>query len=87
MASPEVTSPPGELMYIVMGLSGLSDSSHSNWATMDADTVSSMDPLRHIMRSWSGQSVGVVPMASTECTLTCSNLEKMSASGCDRGNN
>lgn len=34
---PEVTEPPGELMYIVMGLSGVSDSSHSSCATIEAD--------------------------------------------------
>lgn len=34
---PLETDPPGELMYMVMGLSGVSDSSHSNCATMDAD--------------------------------------------------
>src|SRR5512140_2593801 len=57
MASPELTSPPGELMYIVIGLSGLSDSSHRSCATMAADTVSSIGPFRHIIRSCERQSM------------------------------
>ena len=34
---PDVTEPPGELIYMVMGFSGVSDSSHSSCATIDAD--------------------------------------------------
>jgi hypothetical protein len=39
-------------MYIVIGLSGLSDSSHNSCATIEADTVSSIGPLRHIILSY-----------------------------------
>src|SRR6478736_4808626 len=56
MASPELTSPPGELMYMVIGLSGLSDSSQRSCATIAAETVSSIAPFKHIIRSWPGQN-------------------------------
>lgn len=52
MASPAVTLPPGVLMYRFMGFSGESASRKSNWATMDAETVSSTAPFRHMIRSW-----------------------------------
>lgn len=48
---PAVTDPPGELMYRLMGLSGLSASRNSNCATIDAETVSSTWPFRQTMRS------------------------------------
>ncbi len=41
---PDDICPPGELMYRVMGLSGLSASSQSSCDTMDADVPSSIDP-------------------------------------------
>ena len=37
---------------MVMGLSGLSDSSHKSCAIMEADTVSLTAPLRQMIRSY-----------------------------------
>lgn len=34
---PDVTEPPGEFMYIVIGFSGVSDSSQRSCATIEAD--------------------------------------------------
>jgi hypothetical protein len=47
-----VTEPPGLLIYRVMALSALSDSSQSSWATMAADKESFTSPLRHMIRSY-----------------------------------
>ena len=41
---PEDIMPPGELMYSVMGFSGLSASSQSSCETMDAEVLSSIEP-------------------------------------------
>ena len=47
-----MTEPPGEFMYRWIGLEGSSASRKRSWATMEAETVSSMGPLRHIILSW-----------------------------------
>jgi hypothetical protein len=39
-------------MYMVMGFSGLSDSSQSSCVTMEMESESSMAPERQTMRSW-----------------------------------
>ena len=77
MARPAVTDPPGELMYSVMALSGLSASSQRSWATMAAETVSSTSPLRQTIRScilldWSSPE-------KERKGRTCNSFEKTSA--------
>lgn len=53
MARPAVTEPPGELMYRLIDFSGLSASRNSNWATTDAEVVSSTSPFRQTILSYS----------------------------------
>jgi hypothetical protein len=52
---PAVTDPPGEFMYKLMGLSGLSASRKSNCATIVADIDWLTSPFRHIIRSLSSR--------------------------------
>ena len=51
IASPAVTLPPGELMYRLIGFSGLSASRKRSCATTEALTSSSTLPFRHMIRS------------------------------------
>lgn len=67
-------------MYMVMGLSGLSDSSQRSWATIAAEVVSSIAPLRHTIRSWDGQTWLHSTCVKVRPGRTCSSFEKMSAS-------
>lgn len=48
---PDVTYPPGEFMYMDIGLSGASDSRNSNWAGTTDATWSSILPFTSMIRS------------------------------------
>src|SRR5579872_7247637 len=52
MARPAVTTPPGELIYNEISLSGFSDSKNKSCATTKLDTVSSMGPTINMRRSF-----------------------------------
>ena len=49
---PEVTTPPGELMYMEISFLGFSDSQYSSCMQIDAATVSSIGPVTKMMRSF-----------------------------------
>src|SRR5713226_5214966 len=53
IASPDVTTPPGELMYIEISFFGLSASRNRSWATTSVDMPSSTGPVKKMMRSFS----------------------------------
>ena len=55
IASPLVTTPPGELMYMKMSFFGFSDSRNSNWAVMIAAIWSSIAPVTKMIRSRSSR--------------------------------
>ena len=48
---PDVTTPPGELMYIEISFFGFSDSSHSNCAQISEAMPSSTGPVTKMIRS------------------------------------
>src|SRR5258707_323726 len=50
---PDVTTPPGELMYIAISFFGLSASRNRSWATTRVDITSSTVPVMKMMRSFS----------------------------------
>src|SRR3546814_6085001 len=50
---PEVTMPPGELMYMAMSLFGFSDSRNRSWAQTRLATASLIPPVTKMMRSFS----------------------------------
>src|SRR3954454_21145513 len=52
IASPDVTTPPGELMYIEISFFGLSASRNKSWATTGVDMPSSIGPVTKMMRSF-----------------------------------
>ncbi len=53
IARPEVTTPPGELMYIEISFFGFSASRNSSCATTSVDMPSSIGPVTKMMRSFS----------------------------------
>ena len=52
IASPEVTTPPGELMYIEISFFGFSASRNRSWATTKVAMPSSIGPVMKMMRSF-----------------------------------
>ena len=50
---PDVTTPPGELMYIEISFFGFSASRNSSCATTSVATPSSMPPVMKMIRSFS----------------------------------
>ena len=69
---PAVTDPPGELIYKLIGFSGLSASRKRSCATMFAETVSSTWPLRQMIRScvWMYEPMDYCPATSPRNTIT-----------------
>ncbi len=53
MDKPDVTTPPGELMYIEISLEGFSDSRKSSCAQISEDMPSCTGPARKMIRSLS----------------------------------
>ena len=49
---PEVTTPPGELMYMAISFLGFSDSQYSSCMQIEAATSSSIGPVTKMMRSF-----------------------------------
>ena len=58
MARPDVTEPPGEEMYRLMGLEGASASRKRSWAVMEVERGESISPESRIIRSYNESSVG-----------------------------
>src|SRR5580658_8364123 len=52
IARPDVTTPPGELMYIEISFFGFSASRNRSWATTRVDMPSSIGPVTKMMRSF-----------------------------------
>jgi len=51
IAMPAVTTPPGELMYMLIGFDGFSLSRNSSWATISEAMWSSTSPVMNTIRS------------------------------------
>ena len=52
IANPDVTTPPGELMYRKISFFGSSDSKNKNWAHMTLATASLTSPVKKIILSY-----------------------------------